>query len=256
MESFKRKIILVTGASSGIGRQTALDFASQGAQMLLVARREGLLKEIAEEIESTGAGAHIFPCDLSSINSRERLITDVQSRHDTPDILINNAGYGNYRPFIEESPQEIARMMEVNYTAAAHLMSAFLPGMIERGSGAVVNVSSGAGKVALPFMGTYCAAKFALCALTESISYELEQTGVTIHLVNPGPVQTEFFDAGAWEGKRPEKKASASQVSRIIQEAILKNRLISYVPPKRGLMVYAFNLLGPISRWAIRRKYR
>ena len=256
MKSFQDKLILITGASSGIGRKTAEDLASQGARLLLVARRREKLAALAERIADSGAGAQALPCDLADRTSRESLIAEITSQYGTPDILINNAGYGNYRLFIRETPSEIDRMMEVNYSAAAHLMSAFLPAMIERGSGAVVNVSSGAGKVAIPQMAIYCATKFALCALTEAVSYELEGTGVTIHLINPGPVETEFFTAGVWEGSRNQKKASPAQVSHSIQKAILTNRLISYVPPKRGLMVYAFNLLGPLGRRVMRLRAR
>ena len=222
---------------------------------MLTARREKLLSKLAGEVQSKGGQASIIPCDLSDRNSRNDLINKLLSNQTIPDILINNAGYGNYRLFIKELPDEIARIMEVNYNAAAHLMSALLPSMVERGSGAIVNVSSGAGRIALPFMASYCATKFALCALTEAVSYELKGSGVTIHLVNPGPVDTEFFDAGIWEGQRPNKKASASQVSNVIQKAILRNRPVSYVPPKRGLLIYAFNILGPIGRWVMRRKF-
>lgn len=254
MKSFSEKTVLITGASSGIGYQIALDFAQNGSRLILVARRHHLLKELAEKIKESGGKVDAITCDLAEVPSREKLITEISSRFGCPDVLINNAGYGNYRPFVKETPVEIARMMEVNYTAAAHLMAAFLPGMIERGSGAIVNVASGAGMVAVPFMGIYCAAKFALRALTEALSYEMQNSGVTVHLVNPGPVRTEFFDAGVWEGKTHEKMVTPAQVSRVVQAAILKNRPLSYVPPKRGVLVYVFNLLGPLGRWVMRRK--
>jgi short-subunit dehydrogenase len=197
-----------------------------------------------------------MPCDLADRQPRSAFIETIKQNHGIPDIIINNAGYGNYRSFLDETSDDVAQMMEVNYQAAAHLMSAFLPSMVERGSGAVVNVSSGAGKIALPFMATYCATKFALCALTEAVAYEMEGTSVTLHLVNPGPVETEFFNAGTWQGRMPERKATAAEVSKAIQDAILKNRRISYVPGKRGLMVYIFNLLGPLGRIVMRRKMR
>ena len=256
MKSFQDKLTLITGASSGIGRKTAEDLAALGTRLLLVARRGDELNALAAQISHSGGWAQALPCDLANRTSREKLIDEIISQHGAPDILINNAGYGNYRLFIKETPAEIDRMMEVNYNTAAHLMSAFLPAMIDRGSGAVVNVSSGAGKVAIPSMAIYCATKFALCALTEAVDYELDGTGVTIHLVNPGPVETAFFDAGVWEGKRSQKKANPAQVSQSIQKAILENRLTSYVPPKRGLMVYAFNLLGPLGRRIMRLRTR
>jgi short-subunit dehydrogenase len=90
--------------------------------------------------------------------------------------------------------------------------------------------------------------------LTEAIFYETANSGVTIHLVNPGPVDTEFFDAGVWQGKRPRRMASPFDVSRAIQRAILHNRMISTVPASRRLLVYAFHLIGPMGRWILRRR--
>jgi uncharacterized protein len=256
MTSFEGKLVLITGASSGIGRQLAFDFSARGACPVLVARRGDRLKLIAAEIEQRGNRVGIISCDLAVASQRQSLIEQVDTEFGTPDILINNAGFGHYRLFVRENPSEISRAMEVNYSAPAHLISAFLPGMIKRGSGAIVNISSGAGKVALPYMASYCAAKFALCALTEAVSYELTGSGVSIHLINPGPVDTEFFSAGVWEGSKPRKMVSPQQVSDSVQTSILKNRLIAYCPPARGLMVYVFNLLGPLGRWTVRRKYR
>jgi len=254
ISSFADKLVLVTGASAGVGRQTALDFAAQGAKLLLVARRKERLQQLADQIRAAGGAAEVLPCDLSDNWSRDRLISDLLTRHLIPDILINNAGYGNYRLFIKEPPAEVARMMAVNYQACADLMSAFLPEMLKRGSGALVNVSSTAGRVAVPNMGAYCAAKSALCALTESVAYELRGSGVTVHLVNPGPIKTEFFDAGVWQGPRPRDRVSAQSVSHAIQKAIRKKKMITYIPPQGGCLVYVFHLLGPLGRWAVSRR--
>ncbi len=251
---FKDKLVLITGASAGIGRRTAVDFAAQGANLIITARRGDLLRKTADEVQKHGREAYVLPCDLADQKDRDRFITTVKTHYGTPDILINNAGYGNYRAFLKESQGEISRMMEVNYQAPAHLMNAFLGDMVGRGSGAVVNVSSGAGRVALPYMAIYCATKFALCALTESVAYELEGTGVNIHLVNPGPVDTGFFQAGVFEGDPPTRKATAEQVSNVIREAIINNRAVSYVPRNRGIKVYLFNLLGSLGKLMVRRK--
>ncbi len=256
MGYFAGKLVLITGASSGVGWQTALDFAAQGANLMLVARRQERLEELAQRLRHYNRQVQIMPCDLADAWSRDRLISDLLGQNHIPDILINNAGFGNYRPFLQETPASLAEAMAVNYQAAAHLMISLLPEMIRRGSGAIVNVSSSAGKVAIPFMAPYCAAKFALCALTEAVSYELADSGITVHLVNPGPIDTAFFEAGVWLGKRPEKKATAQQVSAAIQQAILKKNLVTYVPAKRGILVYVFHLLGPLGRIVLRRKAR
>ncbi|MBU0517362.1 SDR family NAD(P)-dependent oxidoreductase [bacterium] len=254
MNPFLNKLVLITGASAGIGRQTALDFADEGAKLLLAARRSRELAETADEASLRNAQVFTFQCDLSDRTARDRLIEQVITSHGIPDILINNAGFGNYQLFTEESIADVYRMMEVNYLAAAHLIHAFLPEMLKRNSGSIVNVSSGAGKVAMPNMASYCATKFALCALTESIAYELHKTGVTIHCVNPGPTETEFFQAGIWKGTLPRRKAGAADVSLAIRDAIFKDKLYSYVPPKRGLMAVVFHLLGPYGRKVLQRK--
>jgi short-subunit dehydrogenase len=259
MTSFAGKLVLITGASSGIGAAAALDFAKRGSRLILVARRVERLEEVAARIRSAEGDARIVPCDLSDRWARDRLISDLLGRSEIPDILVNNAGYGNSRPFLEETPAEIARMMEVNYLAAAQLMSVFLPEMISRGSGAIVNIASTAGRVAVPDLAAYCASKFALCALTEAVSYETAGSGVTIHLVAPGPVETEFFSAGVWKGRGagntvPGRKATAQQVSDAILNAVRKNRLVTYVPRRRGCLVYAFHLLAPLARWVLRHR--
>jgi uncharacterized protein len=251
MTSFHGKLVLITGASSGIGAQTARDFAAKGARLILVARREDRLRALAAEITATGGQAEVRPCDLSDLYSRDRLISDLHTRNLIPDILINNAGYGNSRPFLQETPEDIYRMTTVNYLAAAHLMSYLLPQMIARGSGAMVNVASSAGRVAVPNMAVYCATKFALCALTESVGYELQGTGVTMHLINPSSTDTEFFSAGVWQGHSPWKMVTAAQVSQAIIHAVTANQAVTYIPKMRGFMVYVFNLLGPLGRWVL-----
>jgi uncharacterized protein len=142
-----------------------------------------------------------------------------------------------------------------SYLAAAHLMSALLPQMIQRGSGAIVNVASSAGRVAVPKMGVYSATKFALCALTESVGYELQGTGVTMHLINPSSTDTEFFSAGVWQGQSSWKMVTAAQVSKALIHAIQHNQAITYIPKLRGVMVYVFNLLGPVGRWVLAKRY-
>jgi len=256
VSDFLNKLVLITGASSGIGKQTALDFADQGARLLLVARRPQMLAAAADEAAALHAEVHSLTCDLSQHDERTKLIDEVLSFHGVPDVLINNAGFGNYQLFSEEDFADVVRMMDVNYMAAAHLIHAFLPDMLKRGSGNIVNISSGAGKVAMPYMAPYSATKSALCALTESLAYELHKTGVTIHCINPGPTETEFFQAGIWKGTPRKKKASPADVSQAILQAIEENRLYSYVPSRRGLMAYVFHLLGPIGRKVLQRKVR
>ena len=194
MTSFAGKLVLITGASSGIGKQAARDFASRNARIILVARRLDRLKSLAEEIKSAGGHAQTLPCDLSDPWSRDRLISDLQTQNLIPDILINNAGYGNFRPFLQESPENIHHMTAVNYLAPAHLMSSLLPEMVRRGSGAIVNIASSAGRVAVPNMAIYCATKFAVDALNQGMRMDLLGTAVRVTSVAPGLVETEFSD--------------------------------------------------------------
>jgi NAD(P)-dependent dehydrogenase (short-subunit alcohol dehydrogenase family) len=193
----KGKKVIVTGASSGIGRATALSLARWGADVALVARRGELLEQVAEEARSAGVRALVFPCDVSNPDAVEATFRRIQEELGGPDILVNAAGSGVWKPFSEITTSEHRAMMDVNYWGAFHWIRAVLPGMRERRRGRIVNVSSASGKFALAVTSGYSASKYAVTGLSEALHRELPATGVGVSCLHPGSVRTAFFSPEA-----------------------------------------------------------
>ena len=186
---------VVTGASSGIGAEIARLLARQGHGVTLVARREDRLRELAAELESKlNVHVEVAACDLSDAAARERLVAQVGERGLDVSILINNAGFGSAGPFQELDIDGELRMVRTNVEAVVHLCGEYVPRMVERGAGAVLNVASTAGFQPLPRQSTYSASKAFVLAFTEALSSDLTGTGVTATALCPGPVKTEFTD--------------------------------------------------------------
>jgi short-subunit dehydrogenase len=184
---------LVTGASSGIGAELARGLARRGHGVTLVARRRDRLEEFASEIASQhGVQAEAIPADLSDGAERDRVAAEVEQRGLTVEILVNDAGFGIYVPFAESAREHELQQVRLLVEAVVDLDARYLPGMIERGRGAIVNMSSAAGFQPLPGNGTYAAAKAFVLYHTEALHEEVRGTGVTVTAICPGPVRTEF----------------------------------------------------------------
>lgn len=184
---------LVTGASSGIGRAAAVELASRGADLIVLARRRQELDAVAAEIRRLGRECTVIVADLSSPEGCAAAATEALRNHPSIDILVNNAGFAIFDELVHAKPEDLRAMMDLNYFAALELSQALVPQMVARGSGAVVNVASIAGIMGFFRMGGYCATKFALIGMSEAMRDELYPTGVRISLVCPGTVETEFF---------------------------------------------------------------
>lgn len=194
------RVAIVTGASSGIGEAIALELARRGHQLVLVARRTDRLHALAESLAPT---AHVLPADLSSRSDRAALPGRVAALGLAPAILVNNAGLAGRAPVAESVPEQQLNLVEVDVAAVVDLCSRFLPGMVERGRGAVLNVSSLAGFYPVPGQAAYGAAKAFVSSYTECLRSELRGTGVTASALCPGPVATELDEvAGFSEGER------------------------------------------------------
>ena len=192
---------LVTGASSGIGAEIARGLARRGLGVTLAARREDRLKELADELASEhDIRAETISCDVSDIDDRKRMKDEIETRGLTVEVLVNNAGYGSGGSFVELDAESEVAMVRVNCEAVVALTRHYLPGMIKRGRGAVLNLASLIAFQPVPFQATYCASKTAILAFTEAVHEELRGTGVTITAVCPGPVRTEFGEAGGFGG--------------------------------------------------------
>jgi short-subunit dehydrogenase len=192
---------LVTGASSGIGAEIARGLARRGHGVTLAARREDRLRELADELSGEhDVRAETVSVDVSDVDARRRLKDEIGERGLTVEVLVNNAGFGSGGRFAELDPEEEASMIRTNVEALIALTGAFLPGMIERGRGAVLNLASLIAFQPVPFQATYGASKAAVLSFTEAVHEELRGTGVTITAICPGPVRTEFGEAGGFGG--------------------------------------------------------
>jgi hypothetical protein len=192
---------LITGASSGIGAEIARELASRGLGVTLVARREERLRELADELISNhGIDAEIVSADVSSERSRNRLFNEIEQRGLTVEVLVNNAGFGSGGRFNELDPAKEASMVRTNCEAVIALTGHYLPEMVSRGRGAVLNVASLIAFQPVPYQATYGATKAFVLSFTDAIHEELRSTGVTATSVCPGPVRTEFGEQGGFGG--------------------------------------------------------
>ena len=185
---------LVTGASSGIGVEIARELAKRGLGVTLAARREDRLRELASELQATGVRAEVVACDVSEDHSRQQLAAELRSRGLTVDVLVNNAGFSTAGPFVESDPGKEVALVRTNIEAVVALCSLFVPGMAQRGHGAVLNVASTAAFQPIPMQASYAASKAFVLSFTESLHAELRGSGVGVTALCPGPVKTEFTE--------------------------------------------------------------
>jgi short-subunit dehydrogenase len=187
-----RSLSLVTGASSGIGRAFARQLAAEGYDLVLVARRREQLEVLAKELgESFETQVELLPGDLTRPEDLRRVEERLQ-REPVVDLLVNSAGFGTGRPFLEVAPERIEAEIRLNALATIRLVRAALPGMVARGRGAIINVSSAMGFQGNPFFANYGATKAYLTNVTQALADEFRGTGVRFQALCPGPVLTEF----------------------------------------------------------------
>ena len=196
--NLKEKTVVVTGASSGIGRAVALELARRGANVILGARRAEKLEAVAAECRALGVKATAVPADVTKADDCRRLIAEASR----VDVLVNNAGFAVFDSIAEARPDELRSMMDTNYFGAVNCIQAVLPQMLARGEGTIVTVASITGIMGFARMGGYCATKFALIGMTEALRNEVIGRGVRVALVCPGTTETEFF-VKAERGKMP-----------------------------------------------------
>jgi hypothetical protein len=186
-------VILVTGASSGIGASTALRFGMGGYGVVLAARRLDKLTEIADKIRASGGEAFPVEADLSRLADIQRLVTESLAHFGQIDVLVNNAGFGRLKFLDQMDPLlDIDAQLQINILAVIQMTRAVIPGMIERKSGHIINIASMAGFVATPTYSIYAASKFAIRGFSEAIRRELGVYGIRVSVLYPGAVNTEF----------------------------------------------------------------
>lgn len=200
---YRGKVVVVSGASSGLGRRVALDLAAAGASVTAVARRADLLGEVAGELEARSETSAVCVCDVSDTLAWVELLDEVEKSRGRIDVLVNNAAGDPGVRLAEMTMDVVRRTFEVNVFAAVAGTLAVLPGMIERGSGIVVNVSSDGGRLPSPGPGIYPASKAALSAFTESVSFRVARRGVSMHIVYPAWMPTTMGRDALGRGLRP-----------------------------------------------------
>jgi uncharacterized protein len=190
---------LVTGASSGIGAEFARQLAARGHGVFIVARREDRLRELADEIRGQhGVRVELAAADLGRREEWEALPGEIADQGLTVEVLVNNAGFTTVGD-VHANPERQLGMIRVNCEALVALTSAFLPGMVERGRGAVINVASTAAFQPIPAQAVYAATKAFVLSFSEAAAAELKGTGVTMTALCPGPVATEFVEVGGFK---------------------------------------------------------
>jgi uncharacterized protein len=192
---YKGQRALVTGASSGIGTVFARELARRGADLVLVARSEGKLAALADELSASyGVTADVAAADLAKPSAATKLAESLLARDLQIDILVNNAGFGLFAPVHEADPVALADMVSLNVGALVDLTRVYLPGMVERDRGAIINVGSTAGFQPVHYMAVYGATKAFVISFTEALWAETRGTGVRVTALCPGATDTEFFD--------------------------------------------------------------
>lgn len=251
---------LVTGASSGIGKSFAEQLAADGFHLVLTARRQSRLDEIAGAIESKyGVRASVIVADLADSAAPERIVQELKARSIEIDVLINNAGFGIKTAFTATPWAKHAELIQVEVTAVAHLTHLLLPGMIERGYGRIVHVASVAGLLpGAPTSTLYAAAKSFLVKFSESLTAELKGTGVYVCAVCPGFTYTEFHDVMGTRGIVSKLPAAAwlhaDKVAREGIDAVMRGEVVHVPGPfYRAIAVIAQHLPPSAARGLMRR---
>lgn len=252
-DALQDQVVLLTGASSGIGWAAALEFAGHGARLALAARREGKLRELAGLLEARKAECLVLPCDVSEPRQARAALEALLKRWGRLDILVNNAGINSSRRFHEQPWEEAEGILRTNYLGSAFLIHAALPVMLSQGRGHVVNVSSIAGLLGLPYMASYCASKFALTGLTEALRREYYESGVTFSLLCPGTVDTPM----AGESLKDERLGllirpkTAEQVARKIISCCLRRSPELIYGEAPGFLLRLSKFLPAFVDWVI-----
>ncbi|PWR20463.1 SDR family NAD(P)-dependent oxidoreductase [Zavarzinia compransoris] len=231
--SASRPLALITGASSGIGADLAREYARDGHDLVLTARSEKALQDLAAELGAAhGVAVTVIPADLADPAGPAQLLAAVAARGLAIDVLVNNAGFGDGKPFAEAAAERVLGMVQVNITALTELMHGVLPAMVARGRGRVLNVASTAAFQPGPTMAVYCATKAYVLSLSEAVAEELKGTGVTVTALCPGPTRTNFMETADVAGNALFSKGlvpvmTSAEVARIGHDAARRGQVIA-----------------------------
>lgn len=256
--TFQNQVVLITGASKGIGRCLAIDIASRGAIVVGCGRSPEGLQALSTELRRTSPLSTAVKCDVAQLDQVRVMVAKVLSEFGKIDILINNAGIGMRKPFAETPIDIIEDVMRVNYLGTVYCTHEVLPSMIARRSGHIVNISSAAGKIGTLNLSGYCASKFAANGLSESLYHELTPLGINVSVICPGAVRTDFNKGFA---DTPPKSPSAlvvspEFVSAAVIKAIEKKRFEVVLPRWLALICWFKGMAPNLFRTVARRSFR
>jgi short-subunit dehydrogenase len=251
MFDIRGAVVVVTGASSGLGRRFARDMAARGATVTGIARRQELLASLADEMRRLSPASSTVPCDVSDTDHFVSVLTDIERAHGRIDVLVNNAGTGPPRGEGEPEVPAYRMVMETNYFAVVAGTLAVLPGMLERHHGVIVNVSSDSGRAPSPHEAAYSASKAALSAFTESLAFDTEGTGVHLHVLYPGWVPT-AMGSGAVDDGMP----MPPRIVRRTEEQVSQLVLSRMGGPKLDIDAAPIARLAPVGRALFPAAYR
>jgi len=249
----KDKNVVITGASSGIGRATALEMARRGANVVLTARRTERLEDVAAQCRALGVRALAVTADVTRPEDCRRLVEAAGEI----DVFVNNAGFAVFGAITDADPDVLREMMDTNYFGTVRCTRAVLPQMLARRRGTIVNVSSITGLMGFARMSGYCATKFAVTGFTEAVRAEVIGSGVKVALVCPGTTDTEFF-VRAEKGKMPGASrlmpaVKPERVARAVCDAAEDGRYRRILPVLAAIYMRTKEVFPKIAHWLFRR---
>lgn len=253
-----RRLAVITGASSGIGRATALRLARDGWRVVVIARREAPLKELATEVAAAGGEAVVEPCDAGDGEAVIAMAGRVLAAHGAPDVIVNCAGAGRWIYIEDTSPEEIRSMMAAPFFAAFHTTHAFMNAMLERKKGLILQINSPSG--VMPWGGAtgYCSTRFALRGLHEALRMDLVGTGVRSSHVILGEVSSSYFDANPGSQEHIPKiarlipRSTPEQCADVIAGAIRRPRDTVSAPFMLTLFLWTNAVVPWLVRWLVK----
>jgi short-subunit dehydrogenase len=267
MRDLRGKTVLVTGAAGGIGRATAIAFARQGSRLALVDIDGDRLSETEAELLALGVECRSFVLDVASEDQVRELASSAEAQYGGIDVLVNVAGVGVAGDIADTTLDDWRWILGVNLSGPINTINVFLPGMIERGSGHVVNIASVGGLIGVPGLGAYCTTKFALVGLSEALSHEARERNVGVTVVCPGLTNTGIYERMRYRGVSREKAVrlfgplarrcmSSEKTAELIVRAVKSDRFL-LVTTAHGMFGYCAKRLSPgLVRLVLRQGWR
>jgi 3-oxoacyl-[acyl-carrier protein] reductase len=248
------EVVVITGATRGIGRAVVAAVAERGARVGLIARGEA---DLTATLQAVGGRGAVAPADVGDRAQLEAALASLEAELGPIGVLVANAGIGAYGPYADVDPDEVDRLVRVNLLGTMHAVRAVVPGMIARRHGHIVTIGSIAGRIGAPFEATYSATKFGVVGFTEALAVELSPYDVGVSMVNPGPVDTDFFEARGhtYDRSRP-KPVKATAVAADVVAAVERDRLERVIPRSLGAAVVVRHVAPWLMRSGTRLTFR